>query len=263
MELNYLYVLLFVAFVLAPLSTNSLFLHNAKSYQIGHATAFLFVFLGLVSGINLFFVAWLLFCCFGFFLYTRQERTALLSVQGIATFIPFVFSIIASVWLVAGTNDLQLLGYNKHWSFYAALHGNYLGWMFLGCLASLSKTRKTIRSLFSAGCYICLILFLLVAFGIDGIPYVKRIGVIGLTIVVPFFILLFLRTTRDRLSMSLAILSLLGIFFTLSLAVINEFWVLQPQSFLGARSMVSLHGMVNGLIVLPSFCLAVWREKRA
>ena len=257
-ELDYLYFLLLVAFILAPIMTNSLFLHNSKSYQIGHIFAFIFVIFGLVSGINQFFVAWLLFCGAGFLLYLKQEFKELISFQGFATCIPFVFSIIASVWLVAGTNDLGLLGYNKHWSFYAALHGNYLGWMFLGCLASLSKKNDGKSILFSVGCYICLVLFLLVAFGIDGVPYFKTIGVIGLAIVVPFFIVLCLISTNNRASKFLAGLSLIGIMFSLSLAVCNEFWVLKPQIFMGARSMVSLHGVVNALIVIPSFYFAVW-----
>ena len=194
---------------------------------------------------------------FGLFIHFKNNRNNLFNFRILATFIPFVFSIIASVWLVAGSNGLYLLGYDINWSFYAALHGNYLGWMFLACMAFLSTKSLKFANFYTLGCYISFILFLLIAFGIDGVPYIKAIGVVGLTILVPVIIGLYSFASRHKTSKFLSMLSLILVFVSMTLAVLNEFWTIDPQYFLGARSMVTVHGVLNAFIVTPLFFLAL------
>ena len=259
-ELDFLNVLIMVSFVLAPIVTNILLLQNSKSYGIGHVLSLGVVIIGFLLDMTILFFIWPIFCVFGLFLQLKNRRNDLFSLKSIASFIPFVFSIIASIWFVSGSNDYHLLGYDKHWSLYAALHGNYLGWLFVGCLVSASSSNRPKHPWFTLGCYLSLVLFLMVSFGINGFPLLKDVGVIGLALVVPFFIGLHAFTTKHRISKFLSGLGLLGILFTMSLAVINEFAVLKPPLFLEVRSMVSLHGVVNALVVIPFFCLAVSLE---
>ena len=260
-ELNYLYGFLLISFILAPHLTNCLLLGDSKIYRTLHLVSLVIVLLGIFLKLNEVLAVWFLFCIFGLWLHFRNEVENLWSLKTIATFIPFVFSVIASVWLVAGTNDLFLLGYDKHWSFYAALHSNFLGWIFLGCLTFLSKRSNSKSIFYTVGCYVCFIFFLMIAFGINGVPYIKSIGTLGLSLVVPFFIGLYFLTTVNRASKILASFSLVGVLFSMTLAVLNEFSSVTPQFFLGAASMVTLHGLINSLLVTPFFFFAIKLEE--
>lgn len=219
-ELILLKFFLAVAFVLAPLMTRSFFLNNSKIYAEAHKVTLIFLLSGAILSLNYLAIFWPLFCIFGFFLYLKNEYRFVFSSKGIATCIPFVFSIISSTWFFAGVNNLQLLGYNQAWSFYAALHGIFLGWIFVGCLALLSRRSSTNR-LYLWGCYLIFLFFLFVAFGINGIPYLKRIGVGGLSLVVPLLIGLytFSLIDKNRSSLYLAVLSLLSILISMNLAI--------------------------------------------
>ncbi len=151
-------------------------------------------------------------------------------------------------------NDLHLLGYNRTWSFYAAIHGSFLGWMFVGCLAFLSK-RIDSSKLYLSGCYLTFIFFLFVAFGIDGTPYIKPIGVIGFSFIVPLFIGLyaFSLTKENRISRYLAALSFCSIVVSMALALLNEFWVGAPRMAFGIPIMVGAHGFLNAIVTIPCF----------
>ena len=262
-ELSVLYALLFLALVLGPTITNDLFLHGSKSYQKGHIAAVLIVITAVLFNVNPLVVVWPLFCVAGLLMHLRNRVQTLLTLQTIVTSIPFVFSTIAAVWLFCGSNDLYLLGYDKYWSFYAALHGNYLGWLYLGCLAHLSVHRETSNHLYALGCLVGFALFLMVAFGINGIPLLKSIGAIGLSILVPCCILLFSIHAKRRISTWFCAISLLAILFSMGLALMNEFWVVYPPTFLGVRSMVTLHGVLNAVVVIPLFYIAIRLDTNA
>lgn len=257
-ELSLLIFFLIVAFVLAPLMTNKFFLKDSKVYSKVHGISFLLVSFGLMCSVNWAATIWLLFCAFGFLLYIKQEGRFLFSLRGFATCIPFVFSLVSAVWFVAGSNELLLLGYNTNWSFYAALHGSILGWIFIGFLAYLSK-KSNASQFYLFGCYLCLLLFLFVAFGINGIPYIKGIGVIGLSILVPFAIGLFVfNLEQDKhLSRIFAMGSLLSIILAMTLAILNEFWPDFPKQIFGIPLMTLTHGLLNTFFTVPCFYLAI------
>jgi predicted DCC family thiol-disulfide oxidoreductase YuxK len=257
-ELSLLIFFLGVAFILAPFMTKNFFLRNSQVYLRAHALCLLILFLGGVLDFNWIAAIWPLFCILGFFLYLKQEGRLIFSVKGFASCIPFVFSLISSAWFFSGTNDLHLLGYNKNWSFYAALHGSILGWFFVGCLAKLSQ-RPNASKIYLFGCYLCFLLFLSVAFGIDGIPHIKRVGVIGLSIFVPFAIGLFTFSLKkeNRLSLLFAVISLFSIAVSMTIAILNEFWVDFPKVAFGMPIMTLTHGLINALFTVPCFYLAV------
>lgn len=243
-ESSFLIFLLSIAFILAPLMTKNFFLRNSRLYSRAHVIS---LFVLLISGIldfSWFSLIWPLFCIFGFFLYLTQEGRRIFSTTGIATCIPFVFSLISAVWFVAGTNDLHLLGYTKSWSFYAALHGMVLGWYFVGCLAYLSKWPNA-SNVHLFGCYGCLVLFLSVAFGIDGIPHLKRIGVIGFAILIPFAIGIFAFNLKkeNRLAFVFAVISFFSIGLSMTIALLNEFWIDFPKIAFGMPLMTLTHGL--------------------
>lgn len=210
-ELILLNFFLGVAFVLAPLMTNRFFLNSSRIYAAAHKVALVVLFIGVVLNLNVLAAIWPLFCIFGFLLFLKKDGFHV-SIRRVADWIPFLFSLISATWFFAGVNDLHLLGYNRAWSFYAALHGIFLGWMFVGCIAFLSR-RQGSSQLYLWGCYLSFILFLCVAFGIDGTPYIKRIGVIGFSLIVPLLIGLYAFSLKNesRRSRYLATLSLLSI----------------------------------------------------
>jgi len=260
-EIAFLNLFLCVALVLAPLMTNKFFLNDSKVYSDAHKISLFVLLIGVALSLNYLSVVWPLFCSFGFFLYLKNECKLTFSMKSIAGCIPFVFSLIASIWFVAGVNDLHLLGYNRTWSFYAALHGSFLGWIFIGCLAFLSR-RTNSSKFYLWGCYLCFTFFLLVAFGIDGIPYIKRIGVVGFSLIVPFLIGLYAFNLKNKHkgSFFLTMLSLFSIAVSMILAILNEFWVDTPRIAFGIPIMVLVHGVMNAMLAVPCFFMAIRLE---
>lgn len=259
-ELFILNLLLLVAFGVAPIMTRRLFLRDSRIYLKAHSVAFLAALLGFIFETRWLMIPWPAFCVFGFALYLKNERRHLFSWVGAATCLPFVFSLISALWFISGTYDLKLLGYSPAWSFYAALHGAFIGWMLVGGLAFLAKTHA--KRVYLLGAFLCLICFLLIAFGIDGVPYIKRVGVIGLSILIPFAIGLFTGSvwTQSRRAAVLAGLSLVAIVVSMSLAILNEFWIAAPRIAFGLPLMVITHGVLNALVAVPCFVAAVMSE---
>jgi len=260
-ELSLLELFLSVAFVFAPLMTNRFFLGNSKIYAGAHRVTLAILLTGLIFDLGFLAASWPVFCAFGFILFLKKEGIHF-SPRKLATYLPFLFSLISAIWFFAGANDLHLLGYNRAWSFYAALHGSFLGWMFVGCVAFLS-TRKGSSPLYQWGCYLSLFLFLAVAFGIDGTPYLKRVGVIGFSAVVPVLIGRYLSGLKreNRVSRYLAALSLLSIVIAMTLATLNEFWATAPRIAFGIPIMVFAHGFLNAVLTVPCFMMAIQFEE--
>lgn len=257
-ELSLLKIFLGVAFILAPLMTKRFFLNNSAFYSDAHKVALFILLTGAVLHRPHFAGVWPLFCAFGFFLYLRTKGRFVFSIKGLATCLPFLFSLISSAWFFAGVNDLHLLGYDQTWSFYAALHGSFLGWAFVGCIAFLAKKENSSR-LYLWGAYLSFLLFLFVAFGIDGTPYVKRIGVVGLSLIVPLLIgrYLFSLGNEKKYSRYFAALSLLSVAAAMILALVNEFGAAAHKAAFGVPIMVLSHGFMNAIVTLPCFFLAV------
>lgn len=206
-------------------------------------------------------VVWLLFCAGSFAVFLRARRRALTSPRVLAACVPFLFSNVAAVWLVAGANDLHLLGYGVHFSNYASLHGNVLGWIMVGALAILADREAPAREqrVYAGAVLVCFVSFLLVALGIDRLHALKPVGVVGLTLALPLAQLTFLRSvrTRHRAAFALGCVSFAGLVGTMVLAWCNELAVPVLGQLAGIRSMVSVHGVINALLVAPCFLLAV------
>ncbi len=257
-EISFLHFFLFVAFILSPVMTKYFFLQASKTYSFVHITSLIILLVGVVLRVEHTVIVWPIFCVYGLFLYFKSNRAILFSPKSIVKYIPFAFSLISSVWFVAGVYDLNLLGYGREWSFYAALHGAFLGWLLVGCLAFLSG-KSNVSKIYQWGCYLSLLFFLLVAFGIDGVPYIKRVGVIGFSLMMPFLIGHYVHSVKKeyRLSKFLAGVSLLSIILSMAIAVLNEFWVGFPKVILGIPTMVVTHGVMNAVIAVPCFFLAI------
>jgi hypothetical protein len=267
-EHRVLLLLLLVAFVLAPWMTRSLLLDGDRRYGIAHIVAVVVVVASWALDAAVGSMCWGLFCAFGLALYLSRWRRAALSLdavtRGVAGAVPGVFSVISAVWFIAGTNDLHLLGYTRAWSFYAALHGGVLGWLFVGCVAHLAHQPEA-RPFYARACFAVFVLFLCVAFGIDGVPYIKRVGVVGFAALMPAVIARFALDVRGRGGAPLwwALVSLVGVVVSMALALANEFWIAFPRVLLGLPTMVITHGVLNGVVVVPAFFFAVRAHKRA
>lgn len=260
-EQNLLDGLLVVAFAIAPLASNQFFLGDDRRYRTAHWLALVAVIVSIPLGSGVGAVIWATFCAYGIGLHLHRARRNLLSPTGIASGIPFAFSAISAVWFVAGANDLYLLGYPRAWAFYAALHGSVLGWLFLGCVAHLAA-RPRARPIYLAGCLLSFVLFLCVAFGIDGVPYLKQVGVVGFALLLPTILVRYTLDVQLRggAPFFLALASLGGLAVSMGLAVLNEYWVAFPRMLFGIPTMVLVHGVLNALVVVPCFWLAVRAE---
>ncbi|MGZ3694310.1 MAG: hypothetical protein ACXWQO_09005 [Bdellovibrionota bacterium] len=256
-----LFCFLSVGFVLAPLMTNAFFLRQSRTYAIVHIVVLLLILISVLPGSPHIALAWPLFCTWGFFCYLKNECKFTITIKDAAGCVPFIFSLISATWFFAGVNDLHLLGYSRAWSFYAALHGIFLGWILVGCLAYLAKT-KTNNALYLYSTLLAPVLFLFVAFGIDGVPYVKRIGVIGFSVMAPLLIARYSLHLEKRwkLSRLLSLLSLVSLVASMCLALLNEFWADFPRVTAGMPTMVLTHGLLNAVIAVPCFFLAIWFE---
>jgi hypothetical protein len=245
-------------FIVAPRATSRLLLRPSKGYDTAHAVALCVLVVSAALDLPQAAVIWPLFCAFGVVLHLRDEGRRVFSLLGVARGIPFVFSLVSATWFVAARNDLQLLGYPPSWSFYAALHGSVLGWLVIGCTAHLAS-RSTTRGLYLWSCLVSLPLFLFVALGIDGVAHLKRIGAVGLSLLIPLVIGRFALELRrrSRAAFRLAVASVVAAVGTMVLALFNEFWSGFPRILLGMPTMVLLHGCVNALVVAPGYALAV------
>lgn len=267
-ELTLLRVLLLVSLAIAPLGTHRHFALGGREHRQGmpepsraritaHVVALACAAIALFTPFALASLGWLLFTAGSFAVFLRSRVSSLRSPATLAACVPFLFSNIAAVWLVAGSNDLHLLGYGMHFSFYAALHCNVLGWILIGALAILADRESPQRWLYVVAIAVCFVSFLLIALGIDQLRALKPFGVIGLSIAIPIAQLVFLRSVRTshRAAFALGCTSLAGLLLTMALAWANELSMIVP-AIAGIRAMVVVHGVTNTLIVAPCFLLA-------
>jgi hypothetical protein len=258
-ELDLLRVLLLVSMALGPLGTHRHFLGLSPLHVAAHVVALGCAATGLLWPAPLLCVPWLLFTATSFGLFLRSRLASLGSPRVLAACVPFLFSNVAAVWLVSGSNDLHLLGYGMNFSFYAALHGNVLGWIVMGALAILVDKEDLESTPYLPALFICFASFLLIALGIDQLHALKKIGVVGLSVALPLAQLTFLRSVwgRDRAAFALGALSFAGLVFTMVLAWGNELALRLLDDVLGIRAIVSVHGVLNAIVIAPCFLLAV------
>ncbi len=263
-ELDLLRGLLLLSMALGPFATQRFFAAPSRLRAAAHVGAFVCAAVGLFSPLPILCVAWLLFCTASFALFLRSRAGSLRSPRVLAACVPFIFSNIAAVWLVGGANDLYFLGYGTHFSYYAALHGNVLGWILIGSLATLADRDGPQRGIYLTSVLVCLVSFLSIAFGIDKLSALKPIGVIGLSIALPISQLAFLRSVwpRNLPAFILGCVSFAGLVFTMVLAWRNELSMPVFHAVEGIRGMVSVHGVLNTVVVAPCFALAVSLDVR-
>ncbi len=238
--------------------TSRFLLPDDAWYRPLHVVVLAVVVVGCGLGHGVVALAWPVFCAVGGLAFLRRRWSQLRSIGGAASLVPFAFSMVSAVWLVAGQNDLRLLGYTPAWSAYAALHGSVLGWLFVGCLVELAA-RPGARRVYGWSCFVVFALFLCVAFGIDGVPVLKRVGVLGLAVVVPGLIARFAldQRTHGGPAFRWSLPSLLGVGVTMGLALAHEFRPGVLGSLWGLPTMVVVHGVMNAVVVVPAFFLAV------
>lgn len=262
-EIDLLRGLLLLALALAPLGTHRVLLPPTRLGSAAHGLAF------LCAAVGLFFVpplcgVWLLYCAGSFAHFLWHHRASLSSSRAVIGSVPFVFSNVAALWLVGGANDLAILGYGPTFSFYASAHGNILGWMTVGAIAILGTQKRPGAKLYIIAALVCFASFLLVAVGIDGVMGAKRVGVVGLSVAIPVAQLVFLRSVwrTHKGAFVLGCTSFLGLAATFVLAWQYELGALSFPALAGVRPMVSVHGVINGVVVAPCFLLAVTLEAR-
>jgi hypothetical protein len=258
-ELTLLRVLLLLSMAVGSLGTHRVLLVRSRGLSAARVGALACAALGLFSPAPMLCVVWLLFCMASFALFLRSRVASWRSPYVLSACVPFLFSNIAAVWLVGGANDLHILGYGAHFSYYAALHGNVLGWILIGALAILADREGPQRSIYVASVLACLVSFVLIALGIDQLRALKPIGVLGLSVALPVSQLVFLASVwrRNRPAFVCALVSFTGLVFTMVLAWRNELSMPVLPAALGIRAMVSVHGVLNALVIAPCFLLAV------
>lgn len=264
-ELGLLRVLLLLAMAMGPLGTHRFFFAEPSRLRVGaHVGALACAAISVFADLPILCVAWLLFCAASFALFLRERvsrdgAASLRSPEVLAACVPFLFSNIAAVWLVGGTNDLRILGYDTAFSYYAALHGNVLGWIVVGALAALAQRSGPQQGIHLVSVLVCLVSFLAIAFGIHQLRWLKPFGVLGLSLALAVAQLSFLRSvwSRNRSAFALGCIGFAGLVFTMALAWQNELSMPPALEIAGIRGMVSVHGTLNTLLVAPCFLAAV------
>ena len=260
-ELEVLRALLLVSVIVAPLGTRLLG-ELPSGWHVAHGVSVAAVGLGLFV-LPWASTLWPVFCAANLAVFLWSRRRTLLTLPALAGGVPLAFSLVAATWIVGGTNDLGILGYGPHFSFYAALHGNVLGWMLVGAIAALATREGPRQRLYAITVFVCFVSFLLVAIGIDQVRAIKPVGVAGLTLAIPLAQLAFLAEVRShRAAFAAGLVSFLGLVFTLVLAWQNELAAPTLGNVAGVRSMVSVHGVVNALVTAPAMMLAVYLRDR-
>ncbi len=255
--MNEKYLLLFVlifGYTIAPFFSNRLLLNHSRTYSIIHIISLIFIIIAILLNIPQLTILWPIFCCLGLFLFCKIRMACLFQGFTFIGLFPFGFSILSSIWFYCGINNYYLLGYNQTWSYYAALHGCFIGWLFLSGITFLSEKNKDSK-MYPYLSLSIVIIFLLIAFGIFGSPIIKRIGVIGYSLLLPFSLWnankLF--QSQNFISISLARCSIFFLCFTLIFALLHEFYLGFPRYIYGYSLMVLLHGITNAFIVIPCF----------
>ncbi len=257
-SIYYIYLSLLIALIIAPLMTNQFFFQNSRSYKLLHFICLTILLTGEIFNIRYLVFVWPVFCVSGFIWHLQLKVRRAIALEDILTILPFVFSIVGSIWLTAGKLDVYLLGYSTTWSYFAVLHSYYIGWIFIGCLSFLVTTHCKKTKFYSYSCVICTLCFFSVAFGIYKTPVLKTLGAIGLSVIMPITIFAYFReTTKNTLSKALVTLSLIGIILSMVLALLNEFAIPIYGEYLDVARMLFYHGILNTVIVIPSFYLAI------
>ncbi|MDF3819375.1 YndJ family transporter [Leptospira sp. 96542] len=253
-EKKILLLILTLGYTIAPYFSNRFFLQNSKFYFLSHIFALFLTLLGIILNLPLITGILPIFCGFGLVMFCKLKSKSLFQGFHFISIFPFVFSIISSTWFFCGMNQYKLLGYNDIWSFYAAVHGCFIGWLFLSGICFLSDKKRESKFL-PILCLTIVILFFTIAIGIYQNILLKKIAVVGYSILFPISILYVevIGNNKNFYSKSLLRISFCFLCFSFFLALLNEFWIEFPKLLGGIPNMVLFHGIINAVIVIPSF----------
>ncbi|TGL72118.1 hypothetical protein [Leptospira jelokensis] len=260
--IDYLSIVLCFGYTISPYVSNYFFLKNSKIYKQIYYPAIVSVFLSVWGILPQVSVLWLFYSSFGFFLYFKIHKKDILRNKHWLGLVPFLFSLVSATWFVCGTNDLYLLGYNKTWSFYASIHGCFIGWLFLSgiCSLAIKNSKLQILTVFVG---LVLSLFLVIAIGIDQSGPFKKIGVIGYMVLFPVIALYILKVLKPKRSISKFFLWIhfFSILFSLCIAVGKEFSLFDVDHNNLQIIMHYLHGGINAFVVIPTCLFAIFSEE--
>ena len=246
--------------ILAPIMTNPFFLNHSSSYKKAHIFTVIIIVLSFIFHFKFGYISWPIFCLYGVYLRIKGFYSNTPKKDFLVSLIPFVFSLIGATWFIAAVFDLYLLGYDQAWSSVALMHSNFLGWLLTGCIAYLSTKATRGRSqVYRLSSYLLLISFIFIALGIYLDLFIKSIGIFILILAaLVSFTLHAYDLRKDRnISSSLSIASLSTLIVTLGLAIINEYAFSLPELHRNFLFMIRGHGLINALIVIPSFYYSI------
>lgn len=262
-KIEYLSIILCFGYTISPLVCNHFFLENSKLYKQFYYVALVSVFLSIGGYLPQLSFIWLFYCGFGLHLYINIHKKKRFINKHWLGLLPFLFSLISATWFVSGTNDFQLLGYDKTWSFYASIHGCFIGWLYLSGICYLAiKHRNLVLPTVFVGFISSL--FLVIAIGIDQWGGLKKFGVIGYLILFPVIILYILNVLKPKLLFSkfLYLIHFISILFSLSIALGKELALFDLDQINSEFMMHFLHGGINAIVVIPSFLMAILNEEK-
>ncbi|TGK91237.1 hypothetical protein EHQ30_13455 [Leptospira brenneri] len=253
-EIYLLRAVLIFGYIIGPFFTNHFFLKNRKIYSFFHIVSIIIIIFAILFRIPQLNIVWLFFCGFGIILLLKIHWSRLLQDYTWTKLIPLGFSFLSAIWFFSGSNHVNLLGYNEIWSYYAAIHGCFIGWLFLMGVTVLLE-RNPESKIYPILILCIVILFLMIAFGIFGNLVLKKMGVIGYSVLLPFSLIYRGQGIRcqNPISKYLFRCSFIFLCFTLLLALLHEFYSEFPKFIYGIPMMVLVHGSLNSIIVIPCF----------
>lgn len=264
METNhFLSIVICFGYIIAPLLSNHFFLKNSKSYQWVHILSLIAVLISISGFQKMFSIVWFFFCGYGLYLYLHLHKTDLFQNKHWLGTIPFFFSLVSATWIVSGTNDFRLLGYDETWSYYAAIHGCFIGWYLLSglCFLAIKHNHMNLLIVFIG---MIVSFFFLIAIGIYQFGLFKKIGVIGYVVLFPTLVLYLYRVMDPKHNLSKIFLGISGfaVLISLGLAFGNEFFPSAPIYHIHQSNMVFVHGGINAFLVIPLLLGAILNEER-
>ncbi|XDD47628.1 hypothetical protein AB3N60_05990 [Leptospira sp. WS39.C2] len=258
---SFLLIIILFGYLIAPYFTNHFFLNNSKSYKCVHLACIFFVLVSIILKIPKFSFVWIIFCGYGFYHYLYLNQCKLFKDKVWLGTFPFIFSLVSAIWFVSGINDFRLLGYDSTWSFYAAIHGCFIGWLLLSGIIFLTMKNRYNIFFIVMICSI-IVFFLLIALGIYQFSYLKKIGVIGYYFLLPFVLFIIAKklNPKRRIHQFYLVISFVSLCLTLSLAVFKEFF--QPTVMFSEIHfvMIYIHGGFNAFFVIPLLLFVIKKE---
>jgi len=258
-EIFFLKLVLGFGYFIAPYFSNRFFLNHSSIYRRIHSISLLVYLFVLRFNLPILNLIWIAFSLLGFLLLFLQNRENLFHKNTYLGFLPLGFSMVSTLWYVSGSNQFYLLGYDQIWSLYAAVHGCFIGWLFLSGVVYISQKNPD-SEVIPFFVLFLVIFFLIIAIGIYQSKALKRIGVIGYCFLVPSVILHSFTLMKNKFSKYLMGFCFSFVSFTLFFAICYEFQWTFGFDFQNYRIMTFLHGGTNALVVVPLFLLALDRE---